>query len=69
MRNAGRVTGTRFALQKIMLAPMPPRAIALTESQPSALPRMVERVLGSLLELAVHAIEDLRDRVVGSATR
>ena len=28
----------------------------------AAAPRLIENLIGSLLELAIHAVEDLRDR-------
>jgi len=46
-------------------------AMAVTSLSPSAMeasprvaaaPRLIENLIGSLLELAIHALEDLRDR-------
>jgi len=30
--------------------------------RPSAAPRLIENLIGSLLERAIHTVEDLRDR-------
>jgi hypothetical protein len=39
------------------------RSLSLTAQAPSALPRLVERVVGDLLEIAILSIEALRDRL------
>jgi hypothetical protein len=49
-------------------SPASPRSIALTGSS-SALPRLVNHVVGDLLELMVYSIEGLRDRITASLRR
>ena len=38
-------------------------SLALTDRSASMLPRLLQRVVGDLLELVVHSIEEMRDRV------
>lgn len=38
-------------------------SVALTDRQPPALSRLVEQVVGDLLELVVHSVEGLRERI------
>lgn len=41
----------------------PSRTIALSHHQPDVLPRLIDQVVGGLLELMVHSVEGLRARV------
>lgn len=45
----------------------PTSSLAVADRTSSVLPRLIERVVGDLLELVVHSIEELRDRVAKSA--
>ena len=46
-----------------------PRSIALSDRGVSAFPRIVNRVVGDLLELMVYSVEGLRDRITASLQR
>jgi len=44
----------------------PPSSTALAARQPSVLPRLIQQVVGDLLELVVYSVEELRERITRS---
>jgi hypothetical protein len=52
-----------------MASSMSRRSIALVDSASSTIPRLIEHVVGDLLELMVYSIEGLRDRFAASLRR
>jgi hypothetical protein len=49
-----------------MIASQTPPSIALAHRQPSVLPRLIDQVVGDLLELVVYAVEELREQITRS---
>ena len=47
----------------------PSSTVALTDQPRTALPRLINRVVGDLLELLVYSIEAVRDRFDASLRR
>jgi hypothetical protein len=44
----------------------PPSPTALAHRQQSVLPRLIQQVVGDLLELVVYSVEELRERLTRS---
>ena len=53
----------------MIASPRSPRSLALPDRGAPAFSRIVNRVVGDLLELMVHSIEGLRDRIAASLRR